>query len=212
MERIICLVMGYVFGLFQTGYIYGKVHGIDIRQHGSGNSGSTNALRVMGVKAGAMVFLGDFLKTVIPCFLVRIFFRNQPEFVYVLILYTGFGVILGHNFPCYLKFKGGKGIAATAGIIFSLDWRLTLLCLAAFVLIVAVTKYVSLGSLIVSTIFFCWNVVFGNMGAYGLSRDAMMEFYIVSFVIAAMAFWRHRANIVRLAQGKENKVGAKKDK
>ncbi len=115
---------------------------------------AAQTLRVMGVKAGAMVFLGDFLKTVIPCFLVRIFFRNQPEFVYVLILYTGFGVILGHNFPCYLKFKGGKGIAATAGIIFSLDWRLTLLCLAAFVLIVAVTRYVSLGSLIVSTIFF----------------------------------------------------------
>ena len=68
MERIICLVMGYVFGLFQTGYIYGKVKGIDIRQHGSGNSGSTNALRVMGVRAGALVFLGDFLKTVIPCF------------------------------------------------------------------------------------------------------------------------------------------------
>ena len=125
MERIICLVMGYVFGLFQTGYIYGKVKGIDIRQHGSGNSGSTNALRVMGVRAGALVFMGDFLKTVIPCFLVRILFASRPEYVYVLILYAGFGVILGHNFPFYLNFKGGKGIAATAGIMFSLDWRLT---------------------------------------------------------------------------------------
>ena len=153
MERIICIILGYAFGLFQTGYIYGRLHGIDIRQHGSGNSGSTNALRVMGVKAGAMVFMGDFLKTVIPCFLVRIFFKNQPDFIYILILYTGFGVILGHNFPFYLKFKGGKGIAATAGIIFSLDLRLTFLCLAAFVLIVAVTRYVSLGSLVVSALF-----------------------------------------------------------
>lgn len=212
MERIICLIMGYVFGLLQTGYIYGKLHGIDIRQHGSGNSGSTNALRVLGLKAGAIVFLGDFLKTVIPCFLVRLIFKSQPEFIYALILYTGFGVILGHNYPVHLKFKGGKGIAATAGILFSLDWRLTLLCLAAFVLIVAVTRYVSLGSLIVSTIFFIWNLVFGSMGAYGLSLSARTEFYAMSFVIAAMAFWRHRANIVRLAQGNENKVGAKKDK
>lgn len=210
MERVICLVMGYVFGLFQTGYIYGKVNGIDIRQHGSGNSGSTNALRVLGVKAGAIVFFGDFLKTVIPCFLVRVLFAKQPEYIYALILYTGFGVILGHNFPFYLKFKGGKGIAATAGIMFSLDIRLTLICLAAFVLIVAVTRYVSLGSLIVSAIFLIWNVMMGQMGAYGLSPASRPEFYAVSFVIAAMAFWRHRANIVRLAQGKENKIGTKK--
>ena len=78
--------MGYVFGLFQTGFIYGRSKGIDIRQHGSGNSGSTNALRVMGVKAGLIVFMGDFLKTVIPCFLVRILFRSQPGYIYVLIL------------------------------------------------------------------------------------------------------------------------------
>lgn len=212
MERIICIILGYAFGLFQTGYIYGRLHGIDIRQHGSGNSGSTNALRVMGVKAGAMVFMGDFLKTAIPCFLVRIFFKNQPDFIYVLILYTGFGVILGHNFPFYLKFKGGKGIAATAGIIFSLDLRLTFLCLAAFVLIVAVTRYVSLGSLVVSALFLVWDVVLGSMGAYGLSRNGKVEFCLVSLVIAAMAFWRHRANIVRLVQGRENKVATGKSK
>lgn len=212
MERILCLAMGYVFGLFQTGYIYGKAHGIDIRQYGSGNSGSTNALRVLGPKAGLTVFLGDFLKTVIPCTLVRFLFRSQPEYLYAYMVYTGFGVILGHNFPCYLKFKGGKGIAATAGIMFSLDWRLTAICLAAFVLIVAVTRYVSLGSLVVSTIFLVWNVIMGHMGAYGLSAAAYYEFAAVSFVIAAMAFWRHRANIVRLSQGTENKVGAKKNK
>ena len=210
MERIICLVFGYLFGLFQTGYLYGKLHKIDIRQHGSGNSGSTNALRVMGVRAGALVFLGDFLKTVIPCFLVRILFASRPEYVYVLILYAGFGVILGHNFPFYLNFKGGKGIAATAGIMFSLDWRLTALCLAAFILIVAVTRYVSLGSLVVSTIFLIWNIMMGQMGAYGLSQTSRLEFYGVSAVISIMAFWRHRANIVRLVQGRENKIGAKK--
>ena len=211
MERVVCLILGYVCGLFQTGFIYGKTQGIDIRNYGSGNSGSTNALRVMGVKAGLIVFIGDFLKTVIPCFLVRHFFADRPDYAYVYMLYMGFGVILGHNFPFYLNFKGGKGIASTAGIIFSLDWRLTIICLATFVTIVAITRYVSLGSLIVSTILFAWNVIMGSRGAYGLSPQAFYEFAGLTLVIAAMAFWRHRTNIVRLAHGKENKVGAKKN-
>lgn len=210
MERIICLAMGYVFGLFQTGYLYGRYRGIDIRSLGSGNSGSTNALRVMGARAGLVVFLGDLLKTMIPCLLARVLFQGSPDYTYVWILYTGFGVVLGHNFPIYLKFKGGKGIAATAGIITSLDWRLMLLCLGAFVLVVAVTRYVSLGSLIVSSILLVWNVVMGQLGAYGLSPASRPEFYLMSGVIAAMAFWRHRANIVRLARGGENKIGSKK--
>lgn len=211
MERIICLALGYLCGLIQTGFLYGKSQGIDIRNYGSGNSGSTNALRVMGKKAGLIVFAGDFLKTVIPCFLVRAFFKNQPELAYVYMLYVGFGVILGHNFPFYLHFKGGKGIAATAGIIFSLDWRLTIICLAVFITIVAVTRYVSLGSLVVSTILVVWNVMMGKSGAYGLTAATYPEFALVTVVIAAMAFWRHRANIVRLVQGKENKIGAKKN-
>ena len=112
MERLVCLAVGYLFGIFQTGYIYGRVHGIDIRKYGSGNSGSTNALRVMGKKAGLTVFLGDFLKTVIPCMAVRFVFKDQPDYAYVYMLYIGLGVILGHNYPFYLHFKGGKGIAA----------------------------------------------------------------------------------------------------
>ena len=169
MERLVCLAVGYLFGIFQTGYIYGRVHGIDIRKYGSGNSGSTNALRVMGKKAGLTVFAGDFLKTVIPCMAVRCIFKNQPDYAYVYMLYIGLGAILGHNYPFYLHFKGGKGIAATAGIIFSIDWRLTVLCLAVFILIVAVTRYVSLGSLVVSVILLAWNVYMGKCGAYNLS-------------------------------------------
>ncbi len=161
MERIICLIAGYLFGLIQSGYFYGKAHKIDIRNHGSGNSGTTNALRVMGPKAGAVVFLGDFLKSLLPCLMIRVLFRSQPEMIYLLILYTGFGVILGHNYPFYLNFKGGKGIAATAGLIVATDLRMMLLCLVAFVLIVAVTRYVSLGSLVVATIFLIWLFLFG---------------------------------------------------
>ena len=102
MERIICLAAGYLFGLLQTGYIYGRLNKIDIRNYGSGNSGTTNALRVLGKKAGAVVFFGDFLKAFIPCILVRILVRDRPEIACLLVLYTGLGVILGHNYPLSL--------------------------------------------------------------------------------------------------------------
>lgn len=117
MERLICLVMGYVFGLFQTGYLYSRSKHMDIRNYGSGNSGSTNVLRVMGKKAGLVVFLGDAGKMILACLLTRVIFRSQPESLYLYLLYTGFGVILGHNFPFYMGFKGGKGIAASAGLL-----------------------------------------------------------------------------------------------
>ena len=206
MERIICLIAGYLFGLIQSGYFYGKAHKIDIRNHGSGNSGTTNALRVTGPKAGAVVFLGDFLKSLLPCLMIRVLFRSQPEMIYLLILYTGFGVILGHNYPFYLNFKGGKGIAATAGLIVATDLRMMLLCLVAFILIVAVTRYVSLGSLVVATIFLIWLFLFGMLGAYGLDQRLLPEFYIVTALISGQAFWRHRANIGRLVRGRENKI------
>lgn len=210
MERIICLVFGYLFGLFQTGYLYGKLHKIDIRQHGSGNSGSTNVLRVMGIKAGATVFMGDFLKTVIPCLIVRIFYKDQISIQYLMILYTGLGVILGHNYPFYMHFKGGKGIAATAGILVSLDWTVTLICLVAFVLIVAVTRFVSLGSLVVVSIFLALMIFAGSHGTYGLAPEYLTEFYLLSACVTGLAFWKHRANIVRLVHGTENKIGAGK--
>lgn len=206
MERMICLIAGYLCGLLQSGYFYGKTHKIDIRKYGSGNSGTTNALRVMGPKAGAVVFFGDFLKSLLPCLAVRLVFQNQPEMIYVLILYTGFGVILGHNYPFYLQFKGGKGIAATAGLIMATDLRMTLLCLTSFILIVLITRYVSLGSLVVATIFLIWMCVFGSMGAYGIGQNLLPEFYIVAALISGQAFWRHRANIGRLIHGKENKI------
>lgn len=109
MERLICLVIGYVFGLFQTAYFYGKAHGIDIREHGSGNSGTTNALRVLGTKAGLIVFAGDCLKCMIAVWIVRLTFgQSHPETLYLLCLYAGMGAILGHNYPFYMNFKGEK--------------------------------------------------------------------------------------------------------
>lgn len=211
MLRVLCLVIGYIFGLFQTGYIYGKLHHIDIRSYGSGNSGTTNALRVMGKKAGLVVFAGDFLKTVFACLLVRILLRDNPsQEMYV--LYAGLGVVLGHNFPCYLHFKGGKGIASMAGILVSTDWRITLVCAAIFLGSVIITRYVSLGSILVVIAFLIQIVIYGLRGSYQVAEQNLTEFFGVAAFLTAMAIWRHRANIGRLFRGTENKLWGNKNK
>ncbi len=102
MERLICIIIGYIFGLFQTGYIYGRLHRIDIREHGSGNAGTTNAMRTLGKKAGIITYVGDMLKAVVASFIVRLIFSNSNIDIVTLILYSGIGVVLGHNFPVYL--------------------------------------------------------------------------------------------------------------
>ena len=107
MIRLICLLIGYVFGLFQTAFIYGKAHGIDIREKGSGNAGTTNTLRVFGTKAGLLVFAGDCLKCIFAVLLVRLFFgQSHGDIIYLLCLYTAAGAILGHNYPFYMGFRG----------------------------------------------------------------------------------------------------------
>lgn len=208
MERVICLLLGYLFGAFQTGYIYGKINNIDIRQHGSGNAGATNALRVLGKKAALIVFAGDFLKAVIPCVGVRIFCLADPRYtgmLYLLMAYTGLGAIIGHVFPFYMGFKGGKGIATMAGILVSMDYRLLLICLPVFLAAVLLTRYVSLGSILVAVAFFVTNLYLAE-GYYGLQPQYLREFSYVVLVISAIAIWRHKANIKRLFAGTENKL------
>lgn len=217
--RILCIVIGYFAGIIQTAYIYGKLHGIDIREHGSGNSGTTNALRVLGKKAGIIVFLGDFFKAGIVCIVARIVGTYCfPDIMYPMILWGGLGVVLGHNFPFYMNFKGGKGIACTAGVIFgTLDWRLWIICLFSFIICVVITRYVSLGSLIVVSLFFAGFVVLGVTGNIKnpvldapYAATDLIESYIIIFLFASLAFIRHKANIVRLIHGEENKIFAKK--
>lgn len=210
MERIICLAMGYGFGLLQTGYLYSKHHHVDIRKEGSGNAGSTNVLRVMGKKAAAIVFFGDAGKMILACLLTRMLFQDQQELLYLYLLYTGFGVILGHNYPFYMGFKGGKGIAASAGLLFSMDFVMMFICLAIFVTTVAWTRYVSLGSILVMVTMLIGYPYFAYHGAYGLAEAALPEFCIMTAAITLMGIWRHRANIRRLLTGTENKLGAKK--
>lgn len=219
LARFVCLVCGYLFGIIQTAYIYGRLHGIDIRQHGSGNSGTTNALRVLGKKAGLIVFLGDLLKGVVACSLTHIILDmvNLPgvsDNKYLFVLYMGFGVVLGHNFPFYMQFKGGKGIAATSGMIIGLwDWRLIVILLAVFIISVAVTKYVSVGSILIMSGFFILYTIFAIMGDYNFAdRVKLIESIVVAGVIAGLAIFRHRANIKRLIAGTENKLSFSSDK
>lgn len=211
MERIICLGIGYLFGLFQTAYIYGKINGIDIREHGSGNAGTTNALRVLGKKAGVIVLLGDVAKTVLAVVAVRVLFgRQYGDMLPLLGIYAAAGAILGHNFPVHLGFKGGKGIACTAGLILTLGPIVTVLEAATFLLTVFLTRYVSLGSILVVIELVVSLVVLGQSGYYGMSQGHLTEFYIVCAVLSGMAIYRHRANIKRLLNGTESKIFQKK--
>lgn len=209
MERIICLLIGYVFGLFQTGYIVGKINHIDIRKQGSGNAGSTNALRVLGWKAGGMTFAGDVIKCLLAVLTVRIIYR-ESDVVPLLAMYAGMGATLGHNFPFYLKFKGGKGIAVMAGLILATGVVMVPIPLAAFLIAVIFTRYISLGSLLASTMFFMEVVMYGHMGGFGMTGRAQAELYILVFLLMVLAWVRHKANIERLLAGTENRFGSKK--
>ncbi|MBE5943931.1 MAG: glycerol-3-phosphate 1-O-acyltransferase PlsY [Lachnospiraceae bacterium] len=219
LARVLCLLGGYCFGLIQTSYIYGRMNGIDIREHGSGNAGTTNALRVLGKKAGIIVLLGDFFKAFISCAIARAVMGHfAPDEVYLYIAYAGFGAVLGHNFPFYLSFRGGKGIAATAGIIAgTFDPVIMFSCLIAFVVIVVITRYVSVGSIVIVTMLAVEYGIFAFNGKYSfnlendMSYKAMVESVIVVSALAIMAIYRHKANIIRLINHEENKIGAKKE-
>lgn len=211
LPRIASLLIGYLFGIIQTAYFYGKMKGIDIREHGSGNAGATNALRVFGKKAGIIVFAGDFLKCFIAIHLVQIIFRNNASDILPLLgLYAATGCILGHNFPVQLNFRGGKGIACTAGLLAAFDVRIGLIALLTFLAIVIVTRYVSLGSMVIVTEFALFVIVFGQLGFYHMAQAPLIELYVLAAFLAGMAIYRHRANIVRLLNGTENKVFEKK--
>lgn len=209
--RVSCLLIGYAFGLLQTAYIYGKAHGIDIRQYGSGNAGTTNTLRVLGTKAGLIVFAGDCLKCMAAVWLVRLLFGgSHRDMIYLLCLYAGAGAILGHNYPFYLKFKGGKGIAATAGMVLSFHPYFIVTGLILFFVPFFTTHYVSLGSLLVYAGLMIQMIVFGQSGLSsvfsGMTQGQLIEMYVLFGCLLVMAFWKHRENIKRLLHGTERKT------
>ncbi len=213
MVRLACVLIGYVFGLFQTSYLYGRIKGIDIREHGSGNAGATNALRTLGKKAGAITFFGDCFKCVFAVVTVRLLFAGYGEpgenMGVLLGMYASMGVILGHNFPFYLNFKGGKGIAATAGLYVSLDPILMLIGATSFVVAVAVTKYVSVGSILVVIELLAGVLIYGFLGKWGLTQPHLYELYGITVFLTLLALYRHKKNIKGLLHGTERKLGVK---
>lgn len=204
----VLLFIGYIFGCFSTGFLVGKIYGVDIRQSGSGNVGTTNALRTLGPKAGLLTFIGDILKVLIPTLLIRfVLFQGDSDLTYLYTLCTGLGAVLGHNFPFYLHFKGGKGIAVSAGVIVAAtDWKLILIGLLIFIIIVAITRYVSVGSLII-----VWYIPIYTVIHY-LRSPYFIAMIVTSLLFTLLAYIKHSANITRLMNGTENKFGTKKEK
>lgn len=212
MIRVLLIVIGYLFGLFQTGWFYGKKVGKDLKKYGSGNTGATNALRVLGLKGGLIVFIGDALKAFIPCLAVRLIFKDQGALAYAYMAYTALGVQLGNNYPCYLKFNGGKGVSALSGTGLAWSWIVWIGCMSFFFILAFATRYVSLASVLTCILLIGVAFLFGRLsfGAAAVFSPAAVEFYVVMTLIFVLVIIRHRANIKRLINGTENRFGKKK--
>ncbi len=205
--RLISLLIGYGFGLFQTAYIYGRLHGIDIRTKGSGNAGTTNALRTFGTSVGFLVFAGDCLKAVFALLLIRLLFSgSHAEILPALMLYAGGGCVLGHNYPFYMNFKGGKGVACTAGVIIVFSPLLAIIGVILFCSTLTLTHYVSLGSLLLGAEFLIGTILLGQTGLLGISGGPLIEVYAIALLIVGEMYFRHRENIKRLISGTERKT------
>ncbi|MDO4266565.1 MAG: glycerol-3-phosphate 1-O-acyltransferase PlsY [Eubacteriales bacterium] len=219
MERIVCLIIGYLFGNFPTGYLYAKAHGVDITKTGSGNIGTTNALRTLGPKAGLITMLGDFIKTFLPLFITAWLFRDKTDMRYLLTVYTGLGAVLGHNYPVSLHFHGGKGVACTGAMIIYSDPVLLAVCFVLFFGGTLLTKYVSVGSLLVAAGYLVTNIVLvisgrkmGWNASEALGAQYHAEFFVLVLLVSALIVFQHRSNIGRLIAGNERKLsfGTKK--
>ena len=200
---LVTFIQAYLIGSISAAILTGRIiAGDDIRSHGSGNAGATNALRTYGKKAAAFVTLGDCFKAVVAILIGILIAKlsgteNNRMFIYL----ASFGAVLGHNFPLYFRFRGGKGILVSVVGIFFTDWRIGIIVLAASIAVMAVSRYVSLGS-IFGALFFAVLVPVFHKG------DA--AFIIYAVLLAALAIIKHRSNIVRLVRGEENKLGSKK--
>ncbi len=198
----------YLFGSLNFGVIVSKAaFKQDIREHGSKNAGTTNMLRVYGAKAALLVFLGDFLKGALAVLLARLAVRylEAPSYAVAAALVC---VVLGHIFPLYFKFKGGKGVAAALGAsLLFMPWA-ALALLLIFIVTVALTRYVSLGSVIGAGLYPIAVYVVGRL--MKVSADALLYDLFAAVLLAALVIVKHRENIARLFKGTEKKVSFKK--
>ncbi len=215
MPILICILTAlgaYLLGSIPTGFLVAKAKGIDIRSVGSGNIGATNAMRVLGKPAGIFVLLMDAAKGFAAVWLASLMLKDNSIFdlhtdysivdLQTLRVVAGIGAVLGHNYTCWLNFKGGKGIATTAGVYLALaPWAL-LVALVVFILAILLTKYVSVGSI---------------AGAIALPVTVWVMtpqnifLGIVTTALGALAIYKHKANIQRLIAGTENRLGQQKE-
>lgn len=209
--RIIAGILGYAFGNISMGLIIAKIYHVDIRREGSGNVGGTNVARSIGAGSGLITVTSDCLKAVIPALIIWAIYRNDPAMnVGLLMIYAGFGAVIGHMLPVVLKFKGGKGIATTLGfMIVSCPWSI-LINVTLFFAIAIITKYVSLGSVIAVGLLPVTIGVFLAIGVLPYTGFEAIEVIILFCIDAVIAIFMHRQNIKRLLSGTENKFSIKK--
>lgn len=208
----LCIVIGYGFGLLQTSYLYGRLRHIDIREHGSGNAGTTNMLRTLGKTAGAITFIGDVLKAVLALYITMLIFQPTAEMKVLWQLFTGLGVVLGHNFPFYLGFRGGKGIASSVGIALMIQPWIALAMIVTFVAVILISRYVSLGSLAMYMVFLIAMIVGAGGLFWTVSAETHVQIGLLAVLLTMLAFYQHRENIRRLRYGQENRIFSKKHK
>lgn len=192
MKYILLILISYIIGNLSPSYIIGKVSGgIDIRNYGSGNAGSTNVLRVLGKKAAFVTFLVDSLKGVITFLVFSYLFNIEIAYICSIV------VVIGHNWPIILKFKGGKGVATTIGLAIAISPLIGSLAVMVGLLFLLIFKIVSLGSLM--------GVISFSILLYFMDHD----FFLYSLVLSIMAIFRHKDNLKRLLKGEEKKITKK---
>ena len=195
------LALGYLLGSLNTAVLVGKLYGKDIRNHGSKSAGLTNTLRVLGKPAAALVLAGDIVKGIVACLIglrLGVYAGSEQVRECVSLFAAGAGAVLGHNWPVFFGFKGGKGALTAATVMFMISWVAALMSLGVFVTTIALTRYVSLGTLC-ATVFF---VVVSFVPAFGHT----LYFYLFACLMAAVIIVKHRENIRRLLSGTENKL------
>jgi acyl phosphate:glycerol-3-phosphate acyltransferase len=198
LSYIAIALLGYLLGSFPTGYLAGRLRGVDIRTVGSGNIGATNAFRILGKPAGTIVLAIDALKGLGACRAVPLLFSSAPSENMRII--GGLAAILGHNYTCWLRFKGGKGIATSAGVL--LGWLPACLAiiLGVWLLVFAVSRYVSLASIAAA----------GALPLAAWLTSASQRMVLIAGLVGALAIYKHRSNIRRLLNGTEHRFGSPK--
>lgn len=197
-------IIAYAIGSINFAVILSrKLAGFDVREKGSKNAGTTNVLRTVGKKAAAFTLILDILKGIVAISIAILAQKIWPEInVNTLKYIAGFMVILGHTFPIFFEFRGGKGVATAIGVLLMLNWKIGLICLIFGLVIIAVSKMVSLGSILAAILFPILTIF--------LQEDFNLIGILISFAIALLVVFNHRTNIKRIKEGKENKLSFKK--